>query len=98
MDDRELLQRLDACRPGSDDFRDAGLAPLADELAAQPASRALRARVEHLDRAIGVALDDVPLPAGLQERLLARLAAAQDSTSQESAAQDGAVHGAASSV
>jgi hypothetical protein len=77
MDDQELIERIDACRPDSEDFRDADLAPLAEELAADPACRRLYERVQQLDAAIGAAMEDVPLPAGLQARLLARLAEAQ---------------------
>lgn len=77
MDDRDLIQRLDACRPGSDDYRDAELAPLADELATHPQHRQLHARLQQIDRTIGASMEDVPLPPGLSQRLLASLAAAE---------------------
>jgi hypothetical protein len=83
MLDRHLLQRIDACRPGSDDLHDAGLAPLADELAESAPARALYNRVQGMDQAIGEAVQDVPLPAGLNERLLARLAAEQGESAIE---------------
>ena len=75
MDDHELLERIDACRPDSPDYRDAELAPLAEELTAHAEARHLYQRVQRLDGAMGQALADVPVPEGLQERLLERLAA-----------------------
>lgn len=85
MVDRQLLERIDACRPGSDDLHDPALAPLADELAESRAKRDLYDRVQALDGAIGEALEDVPVPVGLSERLLARLAAEQVVSAVESA-------------
>jgi hypothetical protein len=73
MVDRQLLERIDACRPGSNDLDDPRLS-LAEELAGSPPKRDLYERVQSLDRAISEAIDDVPLPEGLSERLLARLA------------------------
>lgn len=75
MIDRDLLQRIDACRTGSEDFDDPGLA-LAKELENQEA-RELYDRVQAMDRALGEAVHEVPVPAGLSERLLAHLAATQ---------------------
>src|SRR5688572_11232473 len=96
MVDRELLERIDACRPGSDDLHDPRLAPLADELAESPIKRDLYQRVQALDAVIGEAIDDVPLPAGLSERLLASLAV-EPLVSAAEGATDGAVSEAAPS-
>ena len=70
----EWLERIDACRGGSDDLRDELLAPLADELAADPRKRALFESVQQCDAAVTDAMEEVPVPAGLQNRLLAALA------------------------
>jgi hypothetical protein len=75
MNDRDLLERIDACRADSDDVRDDGLA-LADELAASPQKRELYEAVQRVDACVVDAMDDVPLPDALQQRLLAALAAA----------------------
>ncbi len=77
MKDRRLIEQIDACRPGSDDLRDPALVSLAAELADDTGQRSLYNRVQALDQAIGRAMEDVPLPAGLSERLLAGLAANQ---------------------
>jgi hypothetical protein len=74
---RELLERIDACRTGSDDLRDELLAPLIDALAADPRKRALLESVQQFDAAIIDVMEDVPLPPGLQERLLESLATAE---------------------
>lgn len=69
MIDRELLERIDACRAGSEDR---------NELALEGAeARAICDRVQAIDRAVGAAMHDVPVPVGLSERLLAHLATAQ---------------------
>ena len=78
MVDRQLLERIDACRPGSEDLHDPALSPLADELAESRAKRDLYDRVQAFDGAIGEALEDVSVPEGLSERLLARLAVEAD--------------------
>jgi hypothetical protein len=74
---RELI---DACRPDNDDPQRpelaAELAPLARELEQQPAIAAAYDRSQHFDRQVRSALDDVSLPAGLADRLLAGCEAA----------------------
>ncbi len=73
-DDRRILERIDLCRPRSDDAALAELSPLAEELAADPSVRMLYERVQALDSKIARAFRDVPVPAVLAERLLAALA------------------------
>jgi len=74
---RELI---DACRADHHDSERAELAaelaPLARELQADPALNIALQRSEQFDRNIRSALDDVPLPAGLAERMLAGCEAA----------------------
>jgi hypothetical protein len=87
--ERRLLEQADAARPGADNLRDPALAgsaqrvhPGLHELNAAVArgdQRALDilARIEAADAAISAALDDVPVPEDLAERLLMALKAAE---------------------
>jgi hypothetical protein len=74
--DLRVLEAMEACRPGSDDASDPGLG-LAAELAAHPEWAERVARLQKLDATLAGAIQDVPVPEGLSQRLLARLAAAQ---------------------
>ena len=75
-----LRELIDACRPGQHDPQRAelaaDLAPLAREVERQPEVAEALQRSERFDRNVRSALDDVPLPAGLAERLLAKCEAA----------------------
>jgi hypothetical protein len=77
MQDRRILEAMDACRPGSDDVGDPGLAPLAAELAANAEFEELFTRLQKLDATLAGAIQDVPPPAGLADRLLVRLATSE---------------------
>jgi hypothetical protein len=68
------LDALEACRPGSDDLSDPALAPLAAEMAVDPELERRYHCVQQADRRIAEAFDDVPVPAGLRQRVLRRLA------------------------
>jgi hypothetical protein len=70
-----ILEALDACRAGHDDLHDADLAALAARLAEDADLRDRLARVQRLDVRLAEAIDDVPVPEGLAERLLVALAA-----------------------
>ncbi|HWA97203.1 MAG TPA: hypothetical protein VG713_01865 [Pirellulales bacterium] len=74
--DRELLKKLDACRPGSTDhpFAEASVSP--DNGFDREDLDSLRDHVARIDRAIAAALHDAPIPAGLSDRLKAAVAAA----------------------
>jgi hypothetical protein len=87
LDENNLLQALDACRPGTADL--AELAELADPAAAGPefaeAARHVaddprwqhaRQVVEQFDRRVGAAIVSGPVPEGLADRILVRLRAA----------------------
>ncbi len=68
-----VIEALEACRPGSDDAASPELQ--LDEILAADAG--LRERFERLQRAesrLCEAFGDVPVPAGLEQRILARLA------------------------
>jgi|GEM_PF-5256336 len=75
-----LRELLDACRADQHDLQRpelaAELAPLARELQAQPELQQLAERSERFDRNVRAALDDVAIPAGLTERMLAGCEAA----------------------
>ena len=71
--DAEIRDAIESCRPGSDDLGLPEMAPLAQALSADAALRASFNRIQRLDRRIVAATRDVPVPAGLAERVLARL-------------------------
>ncbi len=73
--DPRILEALEACRPGSDDISDPSMALLAEKLAVSPHVEDLYDRVQRTDRALAQAFQDVPVPDGLADRILARLAA-----------------------
>jgi hypothetical protein len=70
---RELLECV---RPDSDDLEDPVFAPAARHLADCPDCAKVFEHLQALDRQIGRALRDVPVPEGLRERLLAATSAA----------------------
>jgi len=77
-------EQIDACRPGSDDLSLPALAELAQVAETVRAIAHELARSQHFDRAVSAAMHDVPLPAGLFERLEAKLAEANDSEAADS--------------
>jgi hypothetical protein len=70
----ELREAIDACRPGSADLALPELARLAEAAERDPEVAAELARGQRFDGLLAEALDDVPVPAGLADRLLARAA------------------------
>ena len=77
IQDVHILEAIEACRPGSNDLSDPGLAFLATELAARAELDDAYERLQRLDAMLAVAFKDVPVPEGLGQRILARLAAAR---------------------
>lgn len=75
--DPGLLESLEACRPGSDDRSDPALAELAAKLEGDPQWQDLYTRLQRVDATLVDAFHDVPVPDGLAERILKRLAAAR---------------------
>ena len=65
-----IIEAIDACRPGSNDVADPSLAFIADHADFID----LRSRIEQIDAKIKKAFADVPVPAGLEARILAALA------------------------
>ena len=72
---------MEACRPGSDDLSDLGLAFLADQLASDPGLQRQYRRLQRLDQSLADAYQDVPVPEGLEDRILGQLAEARPETS-----------------
>lgn len=75
MDCRTALELLEAARPGTDDLSEPELQPVGAHLQNCPRCEAAYRRRQTLDRAIGHAIRDVPVPSGLKQRLLDRLEA-----------------------
>jgi len=73
--DERILEAIEACRGGSDDVADEELAFLAAELEADAELADLYDRVQRTDEVLAAAFREVPVPEGLQQRLLDRLAA-----------------------
>jgi len=67
--DQELLEAIDACRPGSADLEQPELRGLAGMLAGDVELRAALERAKRLDQRIGELLRDVPVPMDLRERI-----------------------------
>jgi len=78
IEDPRIWELIEACRPGSDDLEDPLLAPLAEQLAANPELADLFERLQHLDASLAEAFRDVPLPDGLEDRITTRLAAVRN--------------------
>lgn len=76
-EDPQILEALQACRPGSDDLAEPEMAGLAARLAESAELDELRGRLQRLDVTLADAFHDVPVPEGLEARVLARLAEAQ---------------------
>ena len=81
---------IEACRPGSRDVDDPQMSQLADALIHDPAVRQRYEAAQRLDGRLGEAFRAVPVPAGLADRLLARLeqlpATTETSTAETSTA------------
>lgn len=71
--DPRLWEALESCRPGHDDLAEPEMASLAREVEASPELAGLHRRLQRLDAAMADAFRDVPVPSGLEARILARL-------------------------
>ena len=71
--DPRILEAMEACRPGSDDVSDPAMEPLRRQLSDSPELARTYQRLQRLDQALADAFRDVPVPEGLQDRILARL-------------------------
>ena len=82
MDRRTVLERLDAVRPGSDDLSLPEMAEAGDALERDSRLAEAFDRLQEWDGRIAVAMQDVPVPADLKDRLLSRLADSEATTRQ----------------
>lgn len=67
---RELLEGIESCRPGSDDLQTPELSAIARQVAEDPEARQLYEAVQQSDAALAEAFHDVAVPQGLAQRLL----------------------------
>lgn len=77
-----LWEAAEAVRPGGEDLSDPAFAELREQLAADPALAAAYARLKRLDERIGEAFQGIQPRAGLERRILERLAEAQEAREQ----------------
>jgi hypothetical protein len=73
MDHRKLQEMIEACRSGSNDIGLPEMSPLSDRIDGDPELHDRYERTQRLDARLAQAIDDVEVPAGLRERILARL-------------------------
>lgn len=73
----EALIAIEACRPDSDDAALAEVAAILDREPPEPVAAA-RKSIERVDRAIMAAAQNLPVPEGLEDRILANLRSAAD--------------------
>jgi hypothetical protein len=85
--DERILEALEACRPAGDDLSQPAMADLADQLATDPELRRLYEGLRRVDAQLVVAFQDVPVPEGLAQRILDRLATASAHEAAATAAQ-----------
>lgn len=78
--DPHIIEALEACRPGSDDVADPDLVFLAAYLAANPELDEAYERLQRLDASLASAIQNVPVPEGLADRLFDRLKQAMPAT------------------
>ena len=69
-----LLEAMEACRPGSDDLADPAMGELEAELDRNRKLAGIFQRLQKLDVALAGAIQDVPVPPGLRDRLMAAVA------------------------
>ncbi len=68
-----IRELMDSCRPLSDDLQQPEMRPLAELMSADAEVANQFARSQGLDAAISATVHDVPIPVGLEQRLLAAL-------------------------
>jgi hypothetical protein len=72
-----ICDALESCRPGSNDLQSAEFADVAEQIAQHPHLEAVFARIQSADSKIAAAFQDVAIPVGLQQRLVAAINLAQ---------------------
>jgi hypothetical protein len=71
--DKQLIESIEACRPGSDDIASPDMGDLARQIEQDPQVRALYERVQKWDAIVSATMEGVAAPEGLAERILNRL-------------------------
>ncbi|MCU0981923.1 MAG: DUF3379 domain-containing protein [Pirellulaceae bacterium] len=84
MTNQEIQQAIDACRPGSDDLQRPEMAALADAIRQDPDVRRRYESSQQFDASVRGLFRDVPVPAGLADRLLAAIEPPRDRAAAES--------------
>jgi hypothetical protein len=79
--EKQLIESIEACRPGSDDANFPELSGAARQIERDSQARALYERVQKWDAAVVAIMEDIDVPEGLQARILDRLRTAASSTS-----------------
>jgi hypothetical protein len=87
-----ICDALESCRPGSNDLDAPDLADIAAQVAQNPHWEEVYERIQNIDLKISAAFQDVEIPAGLEQRLLASLKIAE-AEDEFSAALKGATAG-----
>ena len=85
--DPRILEAIEACRPGSEDPSDAEFAALADGMVANAELRTLYDKLKQTDVVLAEAFHDVPVPEGLADRIVDRLASARQTQLEDNAAE-----------
>lgn len=71
MNEQEIREAVDACRPNGDDLHQPELSAVAELVARDPHWQEILRRTQQWDAVVGRAFQDVSVPEGLCERLLA---------------------------
>ena len=77
VDDRRIVEAIDACRPGSNDLDAPEMSDLARRLNEDPQVATAFSSLQRWDAKVSVAVGDVLVPQGLQASILATLAPAE---------------------
>jgi len=84
--DKHLRTRLESCRPGSDDLQAPEMSDVVRHLEADAAARSVYQSLQQWDSKVQGAMEEIPLPPGLADRLLARLRASAPQAALDSTA------------
>jgi len=96
MTDQEIQEAMDVCRPGGEDLRQPEMAALAEAIRNDPEIRRRFERSQRFDAAVMNMFRNIPVPEGLEGRLLAAIEAA-DIPAAEALSELGALYGSDSS-
>ena len=81
--DRQIIEGIEGCRPLSDDLNAPEFGAVARAVADDAEVRRAYQRVQAWDVAISAAMERVPLPVGLAERIVERLQAGASALPQD---------------